>query len=273
MSLNYLLMETLKDVLVVSVGGHWAWGATWCATGWWSPDTGGRGAMCCDIMTLSRTSFIPLLSDLINTIIDGTVAPGCCQLKPDSPSYQISLLSNIYKSRSSRRSGDFTCGGGKSWNSEMKQTFLLALSTASAWLCKRICNHNLPLYGLVMGNNASTYTQWVSLAFKNVLNFPRASRMSQVHAWESIIDQNDPSWESASHSTASVSVFLRPHSCCVMIASHHLEASHPTCHHHQPIRDGDGGVLTNQRPALALVLSRLARPADTALDLITLASF
>ena len=24
MSLNYLLMETLKDVLVVSVGGHWA---------------------------------------------------------------------------------------------------------------------------------------------------------------------------------------------------------------------------------------------------------
>ena len=68
-----------------------------------------------------------------------------------------------------------------------------ALSTASAWLCKRICNHNLPLYGLVMGNNASTYIHWVSLAFKIVLNFPRASRTPQVHAWESIIDQNDPS--------------------------------------------------------------------------------
>ena len=153
--------------------------------GWWSPDTGGRGRC----VVTSWHILHSVLSDLINTIIDGTVAPGCCQLKPDSPSYQISLLSNIYKSRSSRRSEDFTCGGGKSWNSEMKQT----LSAASAWLCKRICNHNLPLYGLVMGNIASTYTHWVSLAFKIVLNFPRASRMPQVHAWESIIDQNDPS--------------------------------------------------------------------------------
>lgn len=76
MSLKYLLMETLQAVLIVSVGGHWAW----CDMGWWSP---WGNLLWHHIMTGSRTSFIPPLSDLINTIIDGTLAPDSCQLKPD----------------------------------------------------------------------------------------------------------------------------------------------------------------------------------------------
>ena len=62
------------------------------------------------------TSFIPQLSDLINTIIDGTLASDCCQLKLDCLSswalsdhtpvkhQQINILKEIL------RSGDFTWG-------------------------------------------------------------------------------------------------------------------------------------------------------------------
>ena len=103
MSLKFLLMETLQAVLIVSVGGHWA-----CDMAWWSPDT--RGG---NLLWHHGTSFIPQLSDLINTIIDGTLASDCCQLKLDDwtlsdhnpvKHQQINILKKIL------RSGDFTWG-------------------------------------------------------------------------------------------------------------------------------------------------------------------
>ena len=94
------------EMLVVSVGGHWA-----CDMAWWSPDT--RGG---NLLWHHGTSFIPQLSDLINTIIDGTLASDWCQLKLDCLSswalsdhnpvkhQQINILKEIL------RSGDFTWG-------------------------------------------------------------------------------------------------------------------------------------------------------------------
>ena len=53
------------------------------------------------------TSFIPPLSDLINTIIDGTEAPDCCQLKPDSlSSWPLSDPNPVKHQQISRSQGD-----------------------------------------------------------------------------------------------------------------------------------------------------------------------
>ena len=128
MSLKYLLMETLQAVLVVSVGV-----TVW--HGWWSPDTRARGGnlLWHHIMTSSRTSFIPQLSDLINTIIDGTLAPDYCQLKPDCllrwPLSDLTSVKHQQIKIFKRRFLDQEISlWGKSWNWEMKQAFLLLSS-------------------------------------------------------------------------------------------------------------------------------------------------
>ena len=131
-----------------------------------------------------------------------------------------------------------------------------ALSTASAWLCKRICNHNLPLYGLGMGNNAFTFTNWASLAFKIVLNFPRASRTPQAHiTWSELPNRGRES------------VCFPPPTfllCNDSITSSHVTTtsqSEPGMMRYWPIRD---------QHCTGIISPRLT---DTALDLITLARF